>query len=184
MYRKLSTCIATFAIASVGFISPAPANTQPEQVCAHGYIQNHTPSACCIIEESYSLTAKEHRIPFEGVSIERSDPGGTLTVSRSQSGTVSAEVTAGAQTAIDAVLAEAQVSVSATLAGSQTIVTEATYSHDISPGKFGNAQYVSWGQEVTYEKFRVNHDCTTTVLESGTIIYPDTNRVGWYYWED
>lgn len=98
-----------------------------------------------------------------------------MSVSRSYSGSVSASVTAGSSAEVGAVLAKAQVSIGAQLSTSATN----TYSRNITPGKYGNAQYVSHGHDVSYTKRRLNRDCSTTTLGSGRIKFPSPEE-GWY----
>jgi hypothetical protein len=83
---------------------------------------------------------------------------------------------------LGAVLASAKVSISASLSTSNSTSTTNTYTHKITAGMYGHAQYVSWGQTVSYRKSRVNSNCTTTLLATGTIKFPSTSE-GWYYWE-
>jgi len=40
-----------------------------------------------------------------------------------------------------------------------------------------------WGQTVSYRKSRVNANCTTALLATGTMKFPSTSE-GWYYWEN
>lgn len=138
--------------------------------------------AACPTETLYSLSSSSVRMPFKGVPTFKDGKGGTITVSRSYSGSVSFQVTAGAESEVGAIFAKAKVSVSASLTKTNSTTTTHTYSHKISKGKYGNVKYVSWGKKVTWKKSRVNPNCTTTVLGSGSINFPSTSE-GWYYWE-
>ncbi len=102
-----------------------------------------------------------------------------MSVSRSYSGSVSASVTAGSSAEVGAVLAKAQVSIGAQLSTSNSTSATNTYSRNITPGKYGNAQYVSHGHDVSYTKRRLNRDCSTTTLGSGRIKFPSPEE-GWY----
>jgi hypothetical protein len=138
--------------------------------------------AACPYEILYALSSTNNRMPFSGVPTFKNGPGGKMIVSRSYSGSVSFQVTAGAETEVGAVLAKAKVSISASLSTSNSTSTTNTYERNITAGKYGHAQYVSWGKTVSYRKSRVNSNCTTTLLATGTIKFPSTSE-GWYYWE-
>ncbi|WP_141824457.1 hypothetical protein [Humibacillus xanthopallidus] len=138
--------------------------------------------AACPSEILYSLTSTANRMPFSGVPTFKNGPGGTMSVARSYSGSVSFQVTAGAESEVGAVLAKAKVSISASLSTSNSTSTTNTYTRKITSGMYGHAQYVSWGETVSYRKSRVNANCTTSLLATGTIKFPSTSE-GWYYWE-
>jgi hypothetical protein len=112
----------------------------------------------------------------------KNGPGGTMTVSRSYSGTAGYIVTAGTSAEVGAVLVKAKVEISASLTTSNSTTATNTYTRKITSGKYGNAQYVSWGTIVKWQKIRINTNCSKTPLSSGTIRYPSTAE-GWYYWE-
>jgi hypothetical protein len=137
---------------------------------------------CCVTHTNYSLASKGVRMPFGGVPTFKNGPGGKMIVARSYSGSVSAEVVAGAETEVGAVLARATAHLSASLARTNSTASTNTYERHISRDKYGNARYVSWGQEVAYKKFRINRDCSRTTVATGRIQYP-SNSEGWYYWE-
>lgn len=141
-----------------------------------------TNATCCVTSTQYSLTSRDTRMPFNGVPTFRNGPGGTLSVARSYSGTVGAQVTAGAESEVGAVLARAKVSVSGALSTSNSTGSTNTYTRNIASGKMGNAQYVSYGKDISYTKYRINYNCSTTTLATGRIKYP-TSTEGWYYWE-
>lgn len=139
-------------------------------------------SAGCVTQTYYTVTASATRIPFAGVPTFKNGPGGTMTVTKSYSGTASYQVTAGAESEVGAVLAKAKVSISASLTLSNSTSATNSYTQKITAGKYGNARYVSWGQTVSWKKYRDNATCTTTYLSAGTIRFPSTKE-GWYYWE-
>lgn len=131
----------------------------------------------------YSLTGTSIRMPFSGIPTFKNGPGGTLSVTKDYSGSVSAQVTAGAESEVGAVFAKAKVSISASLTTSNSSTVTNNYSHVITAGKYGHAQYVSWGKKVAWKKYQINSTCTgTTTLATGTINFPATEE-GWYYWE-
>ncbi len=139
-------------------------------------------AVCCVVSNQYSLTAKSTRIKFKDIPSFKNGPGGTLTVSRHYSGSATFSVTAGAESEVGAVLAKAKVSISASLSKTNSTGATNTYSHKITKKKYGHAQYVSWGKKVSYRKYRINRNCSTTTLATGTINFP-SNEEGWYYWE-
>lgn len=138
--------------------------------------------AGCPTETLYKLSSSSIRMPFKGVPTFKDGRGGQLEVSRSYSGSVSFQVTAGAESEVGAILAKAKVSVSASLTKTNSTSTTHTYRHTITRGKFGNARYVSYGKVIKWTKSRILPNCKTTYLASGTIRFPSKTE-GWYYWE-
>lgn len=140
------------------------------------------PNACCVVTNQYSVTATAVRIPFKNIKPIKDGPGGKIEVSQTYSGSASYSVTAGAESEVGAVLAKAKVSISGTLSKTNSTSSTHTYSHDITKGKYGHVQYVSWGKKVNYRKYRTNANCSTTTIATGTINFPSSEE-GWYYWE-
>lgn len=140
------------------------------------------PNVCCVKKVEYSLSATSVRIPYAGVPTFKDGPGGELTVSRTYSGTASLTVTAGAEAEAGVVLAKAKTSISAALTGSKTTSTDHKFRREIASGMYGNVRYVSWGKKVTYRKYRINANCSTTTLARGSMNIPSDSE-GWYYWE-
>ena len=141
--------------------------------------------AMCPPDSGYTLHSSSIRMPFHGVPVFKDGRGGTITVSRAYSGSVSFQVTAGAETEVGAIFAKAKVSVSASLTKTNSTTTTHTYSHHISAGKFGHAQYVSYGKKVQWsrwQQYTSTHGCAIKTVKSGTINFPSTSE-GWYYWE-
>lgn len=136
----------------------------------------------CITETFYAVTGTNQRVPFRNVPVFKNGPGGTVSASRSYSGTASYAVVAGAETEVGAVLAKAKVSISAALTQTNSTTTTVTYSRNITSRKYGRLQYVSWGKRVAWRKSRVTANCKSTLISSGTIDFP-ANQEGWYYWE-
>jgi hypothetical protein len=183
--------LASTALIAVGLPVPtAAADGLPASTCAtssrntgtQSRPQATTPNVCCVVATNYSVSGTDTRIAFNGVPTFKDGPGGTITVSRAYSGSATFTVTAGAESEVGAVLAKAKVSLSASLALSNSTTTTHTYSRGIAAGKYGHVQYVSWGQTVTYRKYRINSNCSTTTLATGKIKYPSSEE-GWYYWE-
>ena len=141
--------------------------------------------AACPTGVSYGVTSTPRHVPFGGLPTFKNGPAGRntfITVSRSYSGSASYSVVAGAETEVGAVLAKAKVTISASLTQTNSTSTTLQFSSQITPGKYGNAQYVSWGNRVVWKKYRNNANCTATYLSGGTIDFP-SNSEGWRYWE-
>lgn len=138
--------------------------------------------AGCPYEIYYSVSGKTVRMPFRGVPTFKDGPGGTITVSRTYSGSVTFRVEVGAESEVGVILARAKASIKASLEKTNTTGTTHTYSHNIRAGRYGHVQYVSWGKRVTWAKYRVNGNCTSTLITAGVIRFPSTEE-GWYYWE-
>ncbi|WP_406173418.1 hypothetical protein [Streptomyces sp. NBC_00996] len=111
-------------------------------------------------------------------------PGGTMAVSVTKSGTISAEVTGTVETEAKAIVWAAKASVSVKVGTSVTITTGHTYTHNIARGKYGHLQYGSWGYKVSWKKYRrVGNGCGHgTEIDSGNATLP-TSETGWKYWE-
>jgi hypothetical protein len=139
--------------------------------------------AMCPPDYWYSIvSSSSYHIPAAGQYF-KDGPGGTMTASVTASSTISASGTVTAGATVSGIVAEAKLEVSATIGTSQTITVGHTYSHTITPGKYGNMQYGSWGYKLSWEYWRDNGNCTSTRLSSGTNFTAPTNAVGWRYWE-
>jgi hypothetical protein len=179
--------VGVLAALSLGATLLAPATAASEtDACMAGSGTSRPDSAqsaaCCVTHTNYSLTSRGIRMPFSGVPTFKNGPGGKMIVARSYSGSVSAQVVVGAETEVGAVLARATAHLSTSLAKTNSTASTNTYERHISRDKYGNAKYVSWGEEVAYKKFRINRDCSRTTLATGRIQYPSESE-GWYYWE-
>ena len=138
--------------------------------------------AGCPYDIYYSTSGTSVRMPFRGIPTFKDGPGGTITVSRSYSGSATYRVEVGAESDVGAILAQAKFSIKASLEKTNSTGTTHTYSHNIRAGRYGHVQYVSWGKRVTWTKYRVNANCTVTRLANGVIRFPSREE-GWYYWE-
>lgn len=112
----------------------------------------------------------------------RDGPGGTISVSTTQSATISASVSGTGSYEVGGIIAKAKVEISASLTQTVSISGTHTFTHAITAGKYGNAQYGSYGKKVTWRRYQDNSNCTTTLIASGTAFIP-TNTVGFRYWE-
>jgi hypothetical protein len=160
------------------------ATTAASALCAVGLVATSTGAAhaACPDDIHYAISATATHVPFKGVPTFKDGRGGTLSVTKDFSSSASYQVTAGAESEVGAIFAKAKVSVSASITKSNTSTVSHNYSHHIAPGKYGHAQYVSWGQKVTWKKYQTTPQCGTRLLASGVIKFP-TNQEGWRYWE-
>lgn len=133
----------------------------------------------------YTITSKTaYHIPswWNGTKF-KDGPGGTIAVSVTKSGTISAEITGTIEWSSNAIIAKAKAQVSVKVGGSVTITTGHNYSHDIRANKYGHLQYGSWGYKLTWKKYRsTGGGCGAVELGHGTATVP-TSETGWKYWE-
>lgn len=152
---------------------------------ATGLLAGMTPpeaQARCPYDVRYSVSGATTYVPFKGIPTFKDGKGGTLSVTRNFTKAASYQVTAGAESEVGAVLAKAKVSVSASLTRTNSSTVTHNYSHTISKGRYGHAQYVAWGKKITWVKYADTEQCTVKVLGRGTIKFP-SNQEGWRYWE-
>ncbi|MFF0205987.1 hypothetical protein [Streptomyces sp. NPDC005017] len=110
-------------------------------------------------------------------------PGGTMTVEVTKSGTISGEITLGAEAEFKAVVAKAKVSVSGKIAASVGVTVGHRYTHDVHRNKYGHLQYGAWGYKVAWEKYRSSgNGCDDVKIGSGKATLP-TTETGWRFWE-
>ncbi|MET7827723.1 hypothetical protein ACGFSG_23465 [Streptomyces sp. NPDC048512] len=128
---------------------------------------------------------KKYHVPswWNGTKF-KDGPGGTMTVSVTKAGTLSAEVTGTVSAEANFVIAAAKSSISYKIGASVTITTGHTYSHNIPHNKYGHLQYGAWGYKVSWEKYRrKGNGCGGgTLIDSGTATLP-TKETGWKYSE-
>lgn len=103
-----------------------------------------------------------------------------MVVTRSYSGTASASVGVGAEADINGVLASAKLTVSASVTTTTTVSATHEFHHDIRPKHYGNVRYYAYGKRISYRKYRLNVNCSTSTLNTGIISYPGIQE-GWYY---
>jgi hypothetical protein len=165
-------------------LSRTVATTAASALCAVGLAATGpgTAQAACPTDIRYAISASSTHVPFKGLPTFKDGRGGTLSVTKDFTSSASYQVTAGAESEVGAVFAKAKVSVSASITKTNTSTVSHNYSHRITPGKYGHAQYVSWGKKVTWKKYRDTPQCRTELIASGTIKFP-TNQEGWRYWE-
>ena len=96
--------------------------------------------------------------------------------------TVTASITAGYSAELGGLIAQAKVEVSGTLTRAVDVTVGHSYHRVITAGRYGNLEYGSWGQRVTWKKYHDNAGCTTSLISSGTAYIP-ASSLGWKYWE-
>ncbi|KOG29422.1 hypothetical protein ADK37_37250 [Streptomyces resistomycificus] len=110
-------------------------------------------------------------------------PGGKMTVEVTKNGTISGEITVGAEAELSGVIAKAKATVSTKIAASVGVTVGHRYSHDVTRNKYGHLQYGSWGYKVSWEKYRSSGSgCDGVKVGSGKATLP-TKETGWKYWE-
>ena len=188
--RLLASTFGTLLVISLGNVAGTPAaqavvcanSTTPEAQAAD-LTADVTPMTvkCCQSDAVTITSSSKINIPFNS-TVYRDGPGGTMTLSKSFSGTTSYSVTAGSAAEAGVVFAKATVEVSGTIARENTTSGVHEFSHNITSTKYGNAQYVSYGYKVNWSGYHVNSDCSHTSLGTGTINFPSTAEGG-HYWE-
>ncbi|MFE9442362.1 hypothetical protein ACFYO2_25930 [Streptomyces sp. NPDC006602] len=106
-----------------------------------------------------------------------------MSASVTKSGTITAEMTVGAEAELKGLITKAKATVSVKIGGSVSITTGHTYTHEISRNKYGHLQYGSWGYKVSWKKYRASgNGCDGVEIGSGKATLP-TSETGWKYWE-
>ncbi|WLW54850.1 hypothetical protein [Streptomyces sp. YU58] len=136
---------------------------------------------------TYTITSKKNYFVkswWNGTHL-KDGPGGTMSLSVTKSGTLSATASASTDVSVKAIVAKAKVTVSASVTTSVTVTVGHQFTHDITKGKYGNAQYGSWGYKVGFTKKKTSYNgygyCSVHTTK-GTAVLP-TSSTGWKYWE-
>lgn len=160
------------------------AESNPTGVGVDRMSSRASPTVCCVKKTEYSLTASNTYVPFQGVSTATNGPGPvTSTFTRSINATASVKVVAGVEAEAGVVLAKAKTSLGLELLTSNSTTTTNSVTLKAPKGQYAHGQYVAWGKQIKYRKYRVNANCSTTTLRTGTIKYPQANE-GWRTWVD
>jgi hypothetical protein len=131
----------------------------------------------------YVVSWTDVAVPFANIPVFKDGKGGTMQMSRSYTGTASAQVTVGAEVEVGPVFLKAKASVSGTLMKSNTTATDHGFNRHIRSGWYGHMRYVSWGKQVRYVKYDRPYICgAKMVLARGTINFPGLAE-GWMFWE-
>lgn len=138
----------------------------------------------CATSQYYSTWgASTYLVPAKELSIFRDGPGGTITVTLTKNYTSSATASGATSAEANGIFASARIEISASLTTSTSLEVSHTYSHNITAGRYGNAQYGSWGKRFFWGHYQDTPQCTTIKLSGGTAYMP-TRSVGWNYWEN
>jgi hypothetical protein len=201
--KLLRKAAAAIALAAAMVAAPASAEAAtgatatPPAVTALGPVVHYThaaaslavgsdlarPNSGCQANIWSRIDSSQYVFIWDGHTYFRDGPGGTMTVSVSVNSSISATITAGAKISVNELVADAEVTVSASITTSVGITVGHTYSRNITSGKYGNAQYGTWGYRLTWSQWERHNDCSLTELASGGGTAP-TPAVGWQYWEN
>ena len=138
------------------------------------------PGFRCPPDTSYVITkVATVRMRYKGVPKFKNGPGPlTMTVSRAYSGSVTYQVSAGAETEVGAILAKAKVKVDVSLSKSDTTTNTNSVTLSVPRNKYGNLTYVNWGKKIYWAKYVDQPNCSVKKT-TGIISFP-TNDEGWY----
>jgi hypothetical protein len=167
--RRVASAGSAVVAGTACWLAGAAPATAAAQGCPTGYFVDITSHS------SYHIRGR-------ALPIYKDGPGGDVTGTVGTATTVTATITAGFSAELGGVIARAKAEVSASLTREVGVTVGHSYHRDITPGKYGNMQYGSWGQKVTWKKYHDNGTCTTSLVASGTAYIP-VNSVGWKYWE-
>ncbi|MFI1704811.1 hypothetical protein [Streptomyces griseoruber] len=143
------------------------------------------PSRCDGPSTWVSITSKKaYHIPSWWNGTKYKDgPGGSMTVSVTKTGTITAEISGTVTAEANLVIAAAKSSITYKVSGSVSVATGHTYTRNISRNKYGHLQYGAWGYKVTWKKYVSTGDgCDGVEIGHGTATLP-TSETGWKYWE-
>jgi hypothetical protein len=129
----------------------------------------------------YDITSSSD-IYFPASITYKDGPGGSMTVSvtNTSTKTSSGSVTAGAT--LGGIIAQAKIEVSSDISTSNSVTVGHSYTRNITAGRYGNAQYVAWGKQVYWSYFYEYSNCTRVRKASGIAKLVRTAE-GWRYWE-
>ncbi|MFH9549177.1 hypothetical protein [Streptomyces sp. NPDC017435] len=149
-------------------------------------LPEQAPTLCDTPSTWYAITSKKaYHVPSWWNGTKYKDgPGGTMAVSVTRTGTISAEFSASGEWSAGAILAKAKTTISVKVGASVAIATGHNYTHDISRNKYGHLQYGSWGYKVTWKRYRSagGSSCGGVEIAHGSATLP-TSETGWKYWE-
>ena len=114
-------------------------------------------------------------------TVFRAGPGGTITTQYEGSKTISVQSSLTASVGINNIV-QASVQAGATTAVASSTKETFTYSHDVSPNRYGNMQFGNYGWRTQVQKNRIIAPCNPHVDVSGTATLP-SGVWGYRYWE-
>jgi hypothetical protein len=149
-------------------------------------LSEKAPSMCDQPSTWYTITSKKaYHVPSWWNGTKYKDgPGGTMSVSVTKTGTISAEFSASGEWSAGAILAKAKTTISIKIGASVSVAIGHNYSHDISRNKYGHLQYGSWGYKLNWKRYRSagGSSCGGVEIAHGSATLP-TSETGWKYWE-
>lgn len=173
MKKQITSLLTSIVILFFCIFSTTPAQAKENSPLVNCDKVGMTWDKATILDRNYHI----------GVGgIFRSGPGGTISSSYEGSQTITVQSSLTASIGTDAIV-KASISAGASTAVSSATKTTYNYSHNISPNKYGNLQFGSWGWRTRVTRYRVYAPCTTKVFASGTATLP-SNSWGYKYWED
>ena len=119
---------------------------------------------------------------FMGVgTIFKAGPGGSMSSSFEGTYTLSVQSNVAASIGVSNIV-DASISAGASTASEYSTGQTWVYQHDITPGRFGNMRFGSYGWETNVRMYKIVPPCRTTTVASGWAKLP-SNSWGYYYWE-
>lgn len=174
MKNSMLKSIVALSVALFGIV--APINT----AYAEDTVQR---IACDQVGQTWYTATINNSNYFMGVgTIFRAGPGGSIQSSIEGSKTVSVQSSVAGSIGVDNIV-KASIEAGASTAVSSSTRQTYTFSHDISPNRYGNMQFGNYGWKVTVKKYKIVPPCNTTVVVSGTAEVPSRDYWGYKYWE-
>lgn len=172
----VKSLLASLALLASLLVAAAPAHAQEGDKGAD-------PLGLCERDPGtyYSVWSKQDKRFHVGMHY-KGGPGGTVTATTQYSLSVSATVNMSTSVSVSAVVASANgtFGISATTGSSISQTWSHTWS--VSPGRYGNVQWVNWGWSMNVRKDVIGSSCNKSSW-TGTASLPSVSSWGYYYWE-
>ncbi len=165
--NRLAAVLAFLLLAGAGLPVQAHADSASPRGCVTGYW--------------YDITSKTGIHMWDGKTWYKDGPGGTITTSVTQDGSVSSTATGSGSFSVGGIVAQAKIEVSSSVTNSTTVTKGHTYTHDVAADKYGNLRYGSWGYYVGWARYYDSATCTTTKVAYGTARISSV-ALGWRYY--
>lgn len=130
----------------------------------------------------YVITSsKGVHLPFPGTH-KKDGRGGKITVSVSKASTVTSQWGTTVEAEIGALFAKVKSEVNHSSVRSTTSTVGHSYSHRVSPNRYGNVAYGAWANRVSWQAIYRWSNCSEELQSSGvaTVV---TEAHGFRYWE-
>ena len=170
--RNQVWAIGTAAMIALAFASPAYAHETSEDALR----------SCPELGNTYVQATLNNNYHIGFGPVLRSGPGGAVTASGGIDATVSLTMNVSGTIGVNEIV---QATQNAGFSGAASISSKHSYafSHDITPGRYGNIQFGNYGKQVSVKKTTVVSPCTFRIIASGTAIVPSRDTWGYKYWE-